>query len=436
MKVAYFTAGAGGMYCGSCLRDNTIVAALRASGRDVTLLPLYTPIRTDETDVSESCVYFGGVNVYLQQRSRLFRMLPPVFDRWIDRPGFIRDMIRRAERTAMDPAQTGPLALAMLQGERGPLRREVRKLVAALQRLKPRIVHLPNALFLGVAEPIARALDASVVCTLTGEDLFVEQLPQPWRGRVTDAIRNAARHAHGFVAVSRYYAGYAGEQFNIRPDRTHIVPLGVLTDDVVHRPTPGIGADAPAFPPVIGYLARICPDKGLHVLCDAFIALRRRGRDARLAIAGYLPPADTAYWEAQRDKLTAAGLADAVDFRGELDRAGKLTFLQSLDVFSVPATYREAKGIYVLEALAHGVPAVQPRHGSFPELIEATGGGLLCAPNDPADLAATLERLLTDDALRTELGCDGRRAVLQSFTHRHMADNTWAAFEKIHASRR
>jgi len=96
MRITYLTAGAAGMYCGTCLQDNTLAAALRARGCDVLLVPLYTPIRTDETDVSLDRVFYGGINVYLQQKSALFRHTPWLFDRLLDLPALLRWATGRA----------------------------------------------------------------------------------------------------------------------------------------------------------------------------------------------------------------------------------------------------------------------------------------------------------------------------------------------------
>ncbi|MEE8169754.1 MAG: glycosyltransferase family 4 protein [Phycisphaerae bacterium] len=424
MNVAYLTAGAAGMLCGSCLRDNTLVAALKAMGRDVTLIPLYTPIRTDESDVSEACVYYGGVNVYLQQSSFLFRHLPFGLDRLLDRPGLIRRLASKADG---DPAHLGPLTVSVLRGENGAQRRELRKLIDGLRPLDPDVVHLPNAMFLGTARSLKSELGSRIVCSLTGEDVFLEKLPEPHRSEAMQLIRRHADDVDGYLCTSRYFADYVQAEYGIAADRLHVVAPGIRLDDVSAAAPP---ADSGEF--TIGYLARICPDKGLHLLCDAFIELRRRGRDCRLAVAGYLGRQERAYWKDQQRKLEQAGVQDAVDFRGEVDRAGKLDLLRSIQVLSVPAVYREPKGLYVLEALAHGVPVVQPRHGAYPEWIEATGGGLLVEPGDTAALADALEQLMDDDALRTELGCRGRDAVFQSFSDRNMAERTWAVLQRIH----
>ena len=129
--------------------------------------------------------------------------------------------------------------------------------------------------------------------------------------------------------------------------------------------------------------------------------------------------------------MIAWGLAEQFDYAGELDRAGKIEFLRGLDVFSMPATYREPKGLPVLGALACGVPFVGPAHGVFPELAEATGGGLLAKPNDPQALADALARLVSDARLREELGRRGHEAVHRDFTAARMAEETLEIFRRI-----
>jgi glycosyltransferase involved in cell wall biosynthesis len=104
-------------------------------------------------------------------------------------------------------------------------------------------------------------------------------------------------------------------------------------------------------------------------------------------------------------------LADRVDVFEEIDRATKIAFLRSLHVLSVPAVYREPKGLYVLEALANGVPVVEPDHGSFPEMIRETGGGILVAPDSPESLADGLYALMEDPERRRALGRAGQVAV-------------------------
>lgn len=428
MKVAYLTAGAGGMYCGSCLRDNALAAALIAQGRDVALVPLYTPIRTDEPDASIDRVFYGGINVYLRERFRWFRRVPGFVERFLDRPGLLRLATR--DVSGAEPEYLGRQTISVLRGEEGAQRRELDKLLEWIAAYGADVVHLPNAMFVGLARRMKDRLGVAVVCSLTGEDIFLDTLPEPWRNEADELIRERGRDVDGFIAVSRYYAAYATERFGFEGDRLHVVPLGVKVSDA--EPSP----DVPDEPFTIGYLARICPEKGLHVLCEALVHLRRCGRSCRVRAAGYLPPGERKYLSQIRSRLAGRNMGGFFQYVGEVDRQEKLRFLDSLHVFSVPAVYRESKGLYVVEALSRGVPVIEPRHGSFPELIEATGGGILFEPGDAQGLADAIGRLMDDERFRKELGCQGRCAVLESFTDELMAERAWKVFERYASANR
>lgn len=426
MRVAYITAGAAGMYCGSCLHDNTLAAALQRQGHDVSLIPTYTPIRTDEDDVSIDRVFYGALNVYLETRWRPFRKMPEWLHRALDRPAVLALVSRFAGSAATRGSDLGALTLGVLQGERGPAAGELERLLDWLRREEPAdVVHLTNAMFLGLAGPLRRETGAPVVCSLQGEDLFLEDLIEPWRGRVLEELRRQARQVDGFIATSHYYADFMARYLRVPRERIAVVRLGITLDG--HEPAPG----SRGF--VVGYLARQAPEKGLHHLVEAFRLLVEGGgpREPELHVAGYTSPKDRDYVRGLQEKLRELGLADRVRWHGEVDRAGKMRFLRGLDVFSVPTVYRESKGLPVLEAMASGVPVVQPDHGSFPEIVAATGGGILVRPEDPEALAAGLRRLMEDDEHRRRLGRRGRDVVHASYSDARMAEETVAAFERF-----
>lgn len=433
MRIVYLTAGAAGMYCGSCLHDNTLASALTRLGVDIQLIPTYTPIRTDERDMSADRVFFGGINVFLQQKSRLFRFLPSVLDRFLDRPWLLR--WATAGSTAIDPSVLGGLAVSMLRGERGYQRKEVRRLCRFLASdVRPDLVVLTNMLIGGCIPELKRTLGVPVLVTLQGDDAFLEHLPEPHKTQAFEEIRRLVGHVDGFLVHSRFYAQFMTGYLGIPPDRVHIVPLGVDTRDFADADHPDQRSSAaPGERPLtIGYLARLAPEKGLHVLIDAFLELQRRPGMERvqLRIAGWLGESHRGYAESQFDKLRAAGLEDAFRYVGEVDRRGKLVFLRSLDVLSVPTVQQEPKGLFVLESLAAGVPVVLPDHGAFPELIASTGGGCLTRPNDSAALAAALAEVLADAATRRRYAESGRRAVHQQRNADVMAQATWDVFRQ------
>jgi glycosyltransferase involved in cell wall biosynthesis len=252
--------------------------------------------------------------------------------------------------------------------------------------------------------------------TLHGEDAYLDALPEPFRDQAWSELGKRMEHVDALIAVSRYYGDVMGERLSLSADQVHVVHNGIPLDGVEPR------AETSEKVRAIGYLARMCPDKGLHTLVDAFIELGTRGHDElRLEIAGVMLKPDRAYVREQKDKLSRAGLIERTSFDANVSRERKLAFLRNLDILSVPAGYGEAFGLYVLEALAHSVPVVQPRHAAFPEIIERTGGGLLCEPDDPNSLADAIEKLVADPGLAGRLGAEGRRAVIEGLTDDHMA---------------
>lgn len=410
------------MYCGACMRDNRLAARLIQQGRDVLLIPLYMPIRTDEVDVSESRVYYGGLNVGLQQKSAFFRRIPKSLDRWLDSPTLLRLLGRLA--AGIRPRDLGRLTVSVLAGEDGAQHKELTELVDALCALSPELVNLPNLMFVGVARALKSALNIPVLCTLAGEDFFLDTLPEPYRSQAFELISRGIQHVDGFIAPSRYYASHAVGHFGLDQERVHHVPMGIRIDDIGHPAAP------PLAPFTIGYLAAVCPEKGLAGLCEAFALLRERGRDCRLRIAGYLSPGRRPYWAKIHRQLRQQGLGGVVDFLGEVNRTEKLHFLRSLHILSVPTVHPEPKGIFALEAMACGVPVVQPRHGSFPEMIEATGGGQLYDPTGPESLAETIAELMDNEPLRRQLAQDGRAVVCENFTDEVMATRTWSLYQR------
>lgn len=424
MKIAYITSGAAGMYCGSCMRDNTLVNALRGLGHDALLIPTYTPIRTDEPDASERRVFFGGINVYLEQKSWLFRHTPRFLDRMLNFNWLLRSVSPLAVRTKY--STLGALTVSMLQGTDGKQAKEVARLANWLAtELQPDVVIFTNALLSGAIPAIRKSLRKPVLVTLQGDDIFLDALPKADRERCIDLIRKNDAEVDAYIATSKYYADYMSGYLGVSREKIHVVHPGLNLDG--HG-----GAKPPRDSLAIGYFARIAPEKGFHNLVDAFIALAGRDSDrVKLRASGWLGANNRAYFEEQKRKLATAGLLDRFEHVDSPSHADKVRFLQSIDVFSVPTTYHEPKGLYVLEAWANGVPVVQPRHGSFPELIEAAGGGLLVEPDNAADLAQGLATLLDDAALRDRLGQAGAAAVRGRFTAEAMARNTAALLERF-----
>lgn len=426
MRVVFLAAGAAGMYCGSCMHDNRLAATLRALGHDIVLLPLYTPLRTDERDVSRRRIFYGGINCYLQQATRLFRRTPWTLDRLFDTRVLLGAVGRFAGSTS--PRHLADMTISVLRGPDGAQRKELDKLIAGLEHLRPDLVHLPNLLFVGVARALRDVLGVPVLCSLAGEDVFVDSMPEPQRGEVFALIRRHAQHLAGFVAVTDYYAVHATRHFGLPADRVHTIPMGIHTAGFAGPPQP------PPAPFTIGYLAHVCPPKGLANLARALVRLWMQGRRCHVRAAGYLGPADRAYLDEIRRSLQPTSVPrDAFQYVGEVTRVEKLAFLRGLHAFSVPTVYAESKGFYVLEALAAGLPVVQPAHGSFPEIVERTRGGLLYPAGDTEALATNLTRLMDNATLRADLAKRGRAGVCAHYDVERMAAFAWELYERVAA---
>ena len=428
MKILSITAGAAGMYCGSCLRDNALAAELIARGHDVTLLPIYTPTLTDEPNVSAgNRVLFGGVSVYLQQHVPLFRHTPRLLDRLWDSMAVLRAVSKRSIKT--NPATLGALTLSMLRGEHGHQRREFVKLLEWLRdEPPPDVVNIPNSLLIALAAPLRRALGRPVCCTLQGEDLFLQGLPEPWRTQALESIRRQVSQVDAFISVSEWYVQPMADLLAIPRERIAVVPLGINLQGFEDVPR----AESATF--TVGYFARVAPEKGLDELCQAYRLLRQeRGvPSARLEVAGYLSAEHRPYLARIQRDMAMAGLASEFTYHGALDREQKIRFLRGLDVLSVPGPFPDPKGMYLLEAMAAGVPVVQPRRGAYPEVIGRTGGGLVVEPSSEA-LADGLLRLYSDRTLARELGARGSAGVRQHYTIQKSTERLLDVYARVAA---
>lgn len=420
MRIFQLTPGTGHFYCGSCLRDGALVRALRARGNDALAVPLYLPFVLEEEggsgNGSEPSVHMGGINMYLQQKLPLLGHMPRFLADQLDRPGLLRWASARGGMT--DSADLGPMTVSMLHGESGRQARELDKLVEWMaEQPPPDVISLSNVMLAGMVRRLKQAFDVPVVSSLQGEASFLDGLPSPHRDEAWNALRERAADVDAFVAVSAWYGDQMRARLGIAPERMHVVHNGIDARELAATPW------SPPAVPTIGFLARLCREKGLPTLVEAFLRLKRDGAfpGLRLRACGAMLAADEPLVAELSRRVAHAGHGDDFDVLPNVDRPDKLRFLRSLSVFSVPATYGESFGLYLLEALAAGVPLVQPRHGAFPELLEATGGGLSCEPDDPADLASVLARLLADGPAARELSERGRRAVLERFTEERMA---------------
>ncbi len=418
------------MFCGNCFRDNALVAALRRQGHSVLMIPLYLPLTLDEEDQSDGIpIFFNGVNVYLEQKSEWFRKAPAWLHRLSASPALLKWASGRAARTRA--ADLGDITLSMIHGEAGNQAREIEQLLTFLKtQPKPDIICLSNVLLAGLARRLKSELNVTIACVLQGEDTFLDSLPDSHRDLAWKTLAERCADIDLFIPPTRYFGDRMRERLSLPPERIRVIYNGINLEGYEEVQSPET--------PVLGYFARMCREKGLDVLVEAFIILKERNRipNLKLKVGGGCSPADKPLVEALRERLKAKVFLDDVEFFPNVDRAGKLAFLRSLSVFSVPALYGEAFGLYVIEALASGVPVVQPRHAAFPELIELSGGGALCEPGNPNALANALEPLLLDREKARALGAVGRKSVREKFSAEQMAGEIARVYQEFSTDRK
>jgi glycosyltransferase involved in cell wall biosynthesis len=411
MRIVQLAPGAGGeFYCENCIRDAMLVRQLHRLGHDAIAVPMYLPGVAEQGDTIEGPIFFGGVNVWLQQHLGLFRKTPRWVDRWFDSPGLLKKAIRMAGITSTK--ELGQTTISMLEGRHGRQVKELDRLLdwLAAEENKPDVVILSNALLAGLAGPIRRRLNCSVVCLLQDEDGFIDGLGVPWAEQVWKLMRQCAADVDLFIAVSQYYQAKMAEKLSLKPERIRCVYPGLDVEAY---------QAATQKPEIltIGFLARMCKEDGLDILVDALIILAKGGElnPVRLKICGGQTAADKRYVQTIREKLQSRGLAEEVEWVDDFGIESRKSFLQRISLMCVPVRKAAAYGLCVLEAMACGVGFIEPKAGVFEELAQLSGAGILYEPNEPAALAEAIRPLLSDKEAVTQMGQKARQAIESHF---------------------
>ena len=309
------------------------------------------------------------------------------------------------------------MCLEMLEIEESGFRKEFEKLLVWLEEIgKPEVVCLSTALQAGLADEIKKRLNVPIILFFQGEDSFLDGLPEPYRSDCWKRMGERLASADMLVSPSQFYSRYMEERLGLSEGTIEVMHNGIKMEGYE------LTEQSPEFP-TIGYLARMCREKGLEVLVDGFIRLRKTiGREGvRLRIAGAMTAGDLPLVKELKARIHKEGLDEDVDWLPNLSREEKISFLQSLSLFSVPVTYPEAFGLYVLEAIACGVPVVQPEMASFPEIMESTGGGTCVPRNNPKDFAEAWDSLLKDPERLETMRKQGRQKVEEHFSSPQMS---------------
>ena len=418
MNIIQIIPGSGGsFYCGNCLRDSKYVDALRDQGHQVVKIPMYLPLFADEHDITDIPIFYGAISTYLKQVYPIFRKAP----KWVDKLLNSKPMMKIAASMAGSTRAKGleDMTISMLLGEQGEQKEELDKMVNWIsEHCKPDIIHISNALLLGLAKKLKDKIGVPIVCSLQDEDVWVDAMHPKFQQNIWDLMHDRAEDVDALVAVSNYFAEAMKKKMNLSSEKLHTFYLGVDSGDYKYI----LPKEKPRN---VGYISRMCYENGFDIVVDAFIELKKKSGfdDVKLITTGGSTGDDNKFIKEQKKKIRENHLTDFFKILPEYENEAEHEFFKQVVLISVPVRIGEAFGMYLLESMASGVPVVQPALGAFPEIVEISGGGVNYMPNTPAKLCETWTGLLTNPDKLEELSLSGFEGTKEKFNiHNHAAE--------------
>jgi len=410
MKIVHIVPGFGGtFYCGNCLRDSGVVASLKSMGHDAVTLPMYLPLAMNgQLNEDGIPVFYGAVNIYLKQFP-VFRHMPKWFENLMNSSAMLKFAAKKSGSTRASGLED--LTESMLMGAEGHQSEELQQLVDFLKyHEKPDVIHVSNVLLLGMAKKLREEVRVPVVYSLQDEDVWVDAMHEDRREKMWQLLAEKAKDVDAFIAVSDFFADVMQKKMSIPDEKLHILHVGV-------RPEAYTYTKPANNPQVIGYVSRICEENGFEILVDAFILLKENPafKTLKLKATGGMTGDDTRFINKQINKLKQKDISSDFEIQPDFDQSALGGYFDSISVLSVPVLKGEAFGLYQIEALASGVPLVQPALGAFPEIVNATGGGVIYKPNTAAALAEKLSEVLLNPSKLEAMSLAGRKAVEENF---------------------
>ncbi len=427
MKIVNIVPGFGGtFYCGNCLRDSGYTKSLIKLGHDAMMLPIYLPL-TMEHGVEEDTnpIFYGAVNIYLKQNFKIFRKMPPWMERFFNSSSILRYAAKKAGSTRTEGLEE--MTISMIMGKDGNQNVELQELIDFLKNHeKPDVVHLSNALLIGLAKQIREQLNIPVVCSLQDEDVWVDAMNDHYREKVWNLMSQKAEHVDAFIAVSDYYAAEMKLKMRIPDNKMHVVPIGI--DSSLYSFAKPVNN-----PPVIGYISRMYEEHGFGLLIDAYIKLKEipEFKNVLLKLSGGYTADDKKYVKTQIKKLKKAGIFHDVEFIDEFKPENRFSFFNRLTLLSVPVLKGEAFGTYQLESLACGIPLVQPALGAFPEIIKQTQGGVTYTPNTSSELTKKWTEVLSNPKLIEDMSSKGYKSVMEKYGNDSVSEQVLEIYKML-----
>ncbi len=365
MNIIQIIPGSGGsFYCGNCLRDSKYFNALRAEGHHVTKIPMYLPLFADEHDISEVPIFYGAISLYLKQVYPIFRKAPA----WVDKLLNSKPMMKIAASMAGSTRAKGleDMTVSMLLGEEGQQKEELDHMVNWIaEHCQPDIIHISNALLLGLAKRLKEKIGVPVLCTLQDEDVWVDPMQPKFQKKIWNLMHERAEDVDMLVSVSNFFAGVMKERMNLPNEKIKTIHLGVDVEDYKYISPKEKERN-------VGYISRMCHKDGFDIVVDAFIELKKKPgfEDVKLIATGGSTGDDTKFNKEQKHKLKENNLLDSFEIIPDFEGNEVNDFFKRVSLVSVPVRIGEAFGMYMIESMASGVPVVQPALGAFPEILK------------------------------------------------------------------
>ena len=426
MQIIHIVPGSGGsFYCGNCLRDSKYIRGLKDAGIDVIKVPMYLPLFADEHDLDDVPIFYGAISLYLKHTFPFLKRAPAWLDKILNSGPALKFAALMAGST--NPKGLEDMTISMLLGEMGDQKKELDHLVDWIaEHCEADVIHLSNALLIGLAKRFKEKLDVIVVCTLQDENTWVDAMDENFKIKTWETMKERAHDVDAFFAVSNFFAKEMQPILDLPNEKliTHHIMIDAKDYTYINS------SERPLH---IGYLSRMCESNGLGLLVDAFILLKKdaKWKDVKLILTGGSTGDDNQFNKKIKKKISKAGLQEHVEYHKDFEEEGRLEFLTKISMLSVPVLEGEAFGLYLLEAMASGIPVVQPALGANPEIIEKAGGGIIYQPNKPEEMAAALIDLLDNPEKLSSLSKAGRDGVKNYFNIHNQALETIEIYNSI-----
>jgi len=427
MKVAYIVPGSGGsFYCGNCHRDRLYVLSIKEiEGITLSAVPIYLPpIGEDFGDEFENPVFFGAVSMFLRERVKMFEHMPSFMDKIFDSSPLLKLAAKKAGATRAEGFEE--TTLKMIKGNDPARNKEIARLSAYLSESgKPDIVHLSNALIMGLANQIRDLTGSRIICSLQNEDDWIEKMAEPYRSQAWSLIGKESDNIDFFISPSKYFKNFIVGKTGIKPEKIHVVPSGIEESEFQNLPKQN-------NIPTIGFYNRLSYLNGLDKLVDAYILIMRENKvpSLQLHLCGGYTSDNKSFVKEQFRKLRKSGFDGGVKLYSAFHGRQKEEFFSSIDIMSVPVRKPDAYGLYLLIANSAGVPVVQPRTGAFPEIIEMTLGGIIYHPDTVEQLTLSLTEAFMDREKLNELGASGKKTIPNLLSTKSMAQGIVSVYKK------